>query len=64
MKQQILSLGKDSLIYGVGSVIIRFTGLLLLPLFTAYLSPEEFGVLVKGRPIVATTAILVKELYL
>ena len=45
MKQQILSLGKDSLIYGVGSVIIRFTGLLLLPLFTAYLSPEEFGVL-------------------
>ena len=45
MKQQILSLGKDSLIYGVGSVITRFIGMLTLPLFTAYLTPEEYGVL-------------------
>jgi O-antigen/teichoic acid export membrane protein len=45
MKQQILSLGKDSLIYGVGSVITRFFGLFTLPLFTAYLTPTEYGVL-------------------
>jgi O-antigen/teichoic acid export membrane protein len=45
MKQQILNLGKDSLIYGVGSVVTRFIGLITLPLFTAYLTPEEFGVL-------------------
>lgn len=45
MKQQILSFGKDSLIYGVGSVVTRFIGLITLPLFTAYLSPEEYGVL-------------------
>jgi O-antigen/teichoic acid export membrane protein len=45
MKTQILNLGKDSLIYGVGSVITRFIGLLMLPLFTAYLTPEEYGVL-------------------
>jgi len=45
MKQQILSLGKDSLIYGVGSVVTRFIGLLTLPLFTAYLTPDEYGVL-------------------
>lgn len=45
MKQQILTLGKDSMIYGVGSVITRFIGLLMLPLFTAYLTPEEYGVL-------------------
>jgi len=45
MKQQILSLGKDSLIYGVGSVITRFIGLFTLPLFTAYLTPAEYGVL-------------------
>lgn len=45
MKQQILSLGKDSVIYGVGSVITRFIGLFTLPLFTAYLKPEEYGVL-------------------
>lgn len=45
MKQQILSLGKDSVIYGIGSVVTRFIGLITLPLFTAYLTPEEYGVL-------------------
>jgi len=45
MKQQFLSLGKDSLIYGFGSVITRFIGLLTLPLFTAYLMPQEYGIL-------------------
>lgn len=45
MKQQILNLGKDSLIYGIGSVVTRFIGLITLPLFTAYLTPEEYGVL-------------------
>lgn len=33
------------MIYGVGSVITRFIGLFTLPLFTAYLNPEEYGVL-------------------
>lgn len=33
------------MIYGVGSVITRFIGLFTLPLFTAYLSPDEYGVL-------------------
>lgn len=45
MKQEILNLGKDSLIYGVSSVIIRFIGIFTLPLFTSYLTPEEYGVL-------------------
>jgi len=45
MLQQILRLGKDSLIYGVGSVVMRFIGLLLLPVFTTYLTPEDYGIL-------------------
>lgn len=45
MKADILALGKDSIIYGIGSVITRFVLLATLPLFTAYLSPEEYGVL-------------------
>jgi O-antigen/teichoic acid export membrane protein len=45
MKQHILNLSKDSMIYGVGSVITRFIGLITLPLFTAYLTPDEYGVL-------------------
>lgn len=45
MKQQILNFGKESLIYGLGSLITRFIGLFTLPIFTAYLKPEEYGVL-------------------
>lgn len=45
MKAKLLELGKDSLIYGVGSVLTRSIGLISLPLFTAYLTPEEFGIL-------------------
>lgn len=45
MKKEIFNLGKDSMIYGVGSVVTRFIGLFTLPIFTSYLSPEEYGVL-------------------
>lgn len=45
MKKQILRLGKNSMIYGVGKVLTRFINLLLLPLFTAYLTPSDYGVL-------------------
>lgn len=45
MNTEILRLGKNSVIYGIGSVITRFVGVLTLPLFTTYLTPEEFGIL-------------------
>lgn len=45
MRNQIVSLGKDTLIYGIGSVLLRFISILTLPLFTSYLSPESYGVL-------------------
>lgn len=37
-------LAKGSLVYGVGSVLQRCMSLLLLPLFTRFLTPEDFGV--------------------
>ena len=45
MNSALLNLSKNSVIYGVGSVITRFVGLIMLPLFTSYLSPTEFGIL-------------------
>lgn len=41
----MIDLAKDSLIYGVGTVVNRLLGLLMLPLFTAYLTPQDYGVL-------------------
>ncbi len=45
MRKQLLTLGKDAMIYGVGSVLTRFLNLLTLPIFARYLSPEEYGAL-------------------
>ncbi len=45
MASQILRLGKNSLIYGAGSMTTRVMNLLLLPVYTAYLAPKDYGVL-------------------
>ncbi len=37
-------LGKNTIIYGVGSTLNRFIGLLLLPLFTSYLTTADYGI--------------------
>lgn len=36
---------KDSLIYGAGGLLTKCVGLLLLPLYINYLSPQDFGVM-------------------
>ncbi len=45
MKRQMIGLGRDALIYGLGSMILRFMSLLLTPLYTARLLPQDYGVL-------------------
>lgn len=45
MKTRLSSLFKGTAIYGVGQTLNRMVALLMLPLFTAYLSPEDFGVI-------------------
>ncbi len=42
---QLKRLAKGTVIYGTGVVLNRFITLLLLPLFTAYLSPKEYGII-------------------
>jgi O-antigen/teichoic acid export membrane protein len=41
----IKSFGKNTVIYLVGSIGLRFSSFLLLPLYTKYLSIEDFGLL-------------------
>lgn len=41
---QLTLLSKNTLIYGVGGFLNRFIGFLLLPVFTAYLTPEDYGI--------------------
>jgi O-antigen/teichoic acid export membrane protein len=41
----IKQISKDTLIYGLGKGLKKFIGLLLLPVYTRALSPEDFGIL-------------------
>ncbi len=45
IKEQITTLADNAIIYGIGSILTRFISLLLLPLFTTYLSTFEYGVI-------------------
>jgi O-antigen/teichoic acid export membrane protein len=43
LADQIQRLGKHSVIYGLGGLIQRIVAVLLLPLYTRYLSPADYG---------------------
>ena len=41
----LLSLGKQSAIYGLGHVLTRLANFLLLPLLTNSLTPSDYGII-------------------
>lgn len=43
MKKELFSFAGDSLVYGLGNILIRATQILILPLIFVYLQKEEFG---------------------
>jgi len=45
MREQLTRLARGAAIYGIGGVLSRVISLLLLPLFTAYLAPVDYGVI-------------------
>jgi O-antigen/teichoic acid export membrane protein len=53
---QLKRLGKHSAIYGLGGLVSRLLAVLLLPLYTSYLTTEDYG---RVETLVALTAILV-----
>src|ERR671930_952900 len=55
MFEQIKRLAKHSLIYGLGGLVSRILAVLLLPLYTRYLSPSDYG---KVETLIAFTTVL------
>lgn len=55
MQRFFEKLFKSSLIYGVGAIASPIVGFFLLPLYTRYLTPSDYGIL---ETLVATTSIL------
>jgi O-antigen/teichoic acid export membrane protein len=52
---RILELLRHSAVYGLGSIVARVVGVLLLPLYTRYLSPSDYGLI---ETLVALSAVL------
>jgi O-antigen/teichoic acid export membrane protein len=45
MSGRFRHLARHTIVYGIGSVLQRFVGFLLIPFYTQYLSPADYGVL-------------------
>ncbi len=58
---QIKRLAKHSAIYGLGGIVSRILAVLLLPLYTSYLVPRDYG---RVETLIALTAVLVTLLRL
>ena len=43
MKTEILSLGKQTIIYGLGDALYKAVAFFLLPVYLKYLSPAQYG---------------------
>jgi O-antigen/teichoic acid export membrane protein len=55
MLERLKELLRHSAIYGLGSIVARALGVLLLPLYTRYLSPSDYGLI---ETLVALAAVL------
>ena len=56
MYEQLKRLAKHSGIYGLGGLVQRFLAVLLLPLYTSYLTPSDYGQI---ETLVAAAAVVV-----
>jgi O-antigen/teichoic acid export membrane protein len=56
---QLLRLSKHSLIYGIGALVSQIVGFFLIPLYTRYLSPADYGNLEIFTITMSTIAIIV-----
>ncbi|MEC8839582.1 MAG: oligosaccharide flippase family protein [Candidatus Neomarinimicrobiota bacterium] len=45
MQKEIISLSKNTLIYGLGHILARVVTFLLLPLYTNVFTPDEYGII-------------------
>jgi O-antigen/teichoic acid export membrane protein len=55
MLERLKELLRHSAVYGLGSIVARVLGVLLLPLYTRYLTPSDFGLI---ETLVALSAVL------
>ena len=45
LKKEVASVGKNSLIYLVGPAVSKLVGFLLIPIYTKFIAPNEYGIM-------------------
>jgi len=56
MYNRVKMLGKQSILYGVGGVLTQLVGVVLIPIYTRYLTPDEYGI---AQLLIVTSAFVV-----
>jgi O-antigen/teichoic acid export membrane protein len=58
LRADVANLAGKSLVYGLGSVLVRAVGLLVLPLYTRHLTPADYGLVALGSTLTALLSLL------
>lgn len=57
-KHKVITLAKSIMIYGSGDILQKIASFLLIPLYTAFLSPSDFGVVALTGTLVSLLSII------
>ncbi len=60
MARQLVGLARHSAIYGVGGLIARILAVVLLPLYTRYLTSSDYGAIGTLIALIAVLAVLLR----
>jgi O-antigen/teichoic acid export membrane protein len=60
LASQLRGLGRDSVIYGIGGLMSRFLAVIMLPLYTSYVSTGDYGRLELLMTIMAVVVVVIR----
>jgi O-antigen/teichoic acid export membrane protein len=60
LSSQLFELSRHSLIYGVGGLVSRFLGIIMLPLYTSYVSVGDYGRIELLMTVMAVAVVVIR----
>ena len=60
LSSQLRGLGRDSVIYGIGGLMSRFLAVVMLPLYTSYVSPGDYGRIELLMTVMAVAVVVIR----
>ncbi len=60
LASQLRGLGRDSVIYGIGGLMSRFLAVVMLPLYTSFVSPGDYGRIELLMTVMAVVVVVIR----